>query len=309
MLALPLARAESETPEVQPQSVPPAPAAPVLPLTDALVVTLRTVPTLERQGEELVGELREPRLTIQRRGTGQSEEVSVGARIRPLDTLTTDEETTAQIQLMDGSLLVLGPNARLTLTERVLTTRGVRTALTLYHGMLRAKISPVAHAGGFVLRTQAMQLQTTQVSSFVVRHREAQQVGKHGCTIVTLIDGRIETLGALSGSAAIVLDKPGQQAHYCDLTHTDPVPEVMPTEALNDLLGEIPLFTGDEPHPGDDLPLPAPVIPDTPAVGATPGFPGLPGVIVAPPRIIGDTPFEFTPSVPEGLTPVFDISP
>ncbi|MCZ7644801.1 MAG: FecR family protein [Planctomycetota bacterium] len=280
-----------------------------IPLTDGWVTTIIANPEVEKKEGQVVASLGKPKLQVQRRGTSKAEPVQVGEHIRPQDTLLTDSQTTAQIELMDGSLLVLGPGTRLNLTERVITSRGVRTLLTLYHGTIRVKTSKVAHAGGFSVRTTALMGRTLMPSSFVLKHEEPRQVGRRGCSRLVLIVGEMECWCLAHEESLVELKRPRDQKKCCDHDGAEPVGEQADEKDLDVLLSNIPYFDGDDPHPDEDIELHPPVVPGTPVAGSTPNVPSLPGVSVAPPRIVGDDPFYFTPRAPDALPPVSDLSP
>lgn len=248
---------------------------------------------------------------VQRRGASATEKVSAGAVVHPQDTVITGPDTIAQLRFSDGTLVVVGRDARLRIGERQIAGRQIRTGLVLYQGLVRVRASRFAARGSFTLQTPAALFEFPEASGLVVRHNKAAGAEDQGCTVGTLASGHVKARGigkALQEKTFDLLE-PGDVAHFCTWQHEkEEYPERYLEAGLLALTDEVPFFVGGKARNRDDFELPPPETNLPALVGGDQEFPELPGVQVPPPLILDTPPFEFTPSIPD-LTRVDEISP
>lgn len=248
---------------------------------------------------------------VQRRGASSTEKVSAGAVVYPQDTVVTGPDTIAQLRFSDGTLVVVGRDARLRIGERQIAGRQIRTGLMLYQGIVRVRASRFAARGSFTVQTPAARFEFPEASGLVVRHHKATSAEDQGCTVGTLVSGHVTARGigkALQEKTFDLLE-PGDVAHFCTWRHEkEEYPERYLEAGLLALTDEVPFFAGGKARRRDDFELPAPETNLPGLVGGDQEFPELPGVQVPPPLILDTPPFDFAPSIPE-LTPVDEISP
>lgn len=172
-------------------------------------------------------------LQVRRQATGKTESARAGSQLYPKDSLRTDANTIAQINFADGTVLVLGKNTELVLSEREETSQGTRTKLSLEQGLVRAKTFAAASRAGFQLHTK----------NAVVTHKGSATITSYGNnrTVVTELDPRSEVAGTIkagsanldnTGDFAIVENDGGFQTGHLD------------ENALNALGDQAPQLTG-----------------------------------------------------------------
>lgn len=248
---------------------------------------------------------------VQRRGASTTQPVTAGAVVYPQDTVVTGPRTIAQLRFSDGTLVVVGRDARLRVAERQIAGRLIRTGLVLYQGIVRVRASRFAARGSFTLQTPAAVFEFPETSGLVVRHTKATDAEDQGCTVGTLVSGHVKAhgIGKALQEKTFDLLEPGDVAHFCTWRHEkEDYPKRFLEAALLALTDEVPFFVDGKAKRRDDFELPSPETSLPGLAGGDQEFPELPGVQVPPPLILDTPPFDFAPTIPD-LIPVDEISP